>query len=144
GPEAPLCAGLAERIRAEGIACFGPTQAAARLEGSKAFMKEFCRRPTDRVARDAMVPSRDELERALAEFEAPPVVKAAGLCAGKGVVVSTSMQEARDAAREMLSGRAFGAAGTTVVLEERIEGVEVSVHALCDGRSAWMLPPAQD
>lgn len=144
GPEVPLCGGLADRVRAEGIACFGPSQAAARLEGSKAFMKELCRRHGIRVARDVIVRAPDEIDRALATFEAPPVVKADGLCAGKGVVVALSMQEARDAARDMLSGRAFGAAGATVVLEERIEGAEVSVHALCDGRRAWMLPPAQD
>ena len=144
GPEVPLCEGLADRLRAEGILCFGPSSAAARLEGSKAFMKEFCRRHGIRVARDVIVRSPDELGRALASFEAPPVVKADGLCAGKGVVVAESHQEARDAAERMLSGQSFGAAGATVVLEERLLGAEASVHAICDGQRSLVLPAAQD
>ncbi len=144
GPEVPLCEGLADRLRAEGILCFGPSSAAARLEGSKAFMKEFCRRHGIRVARDVIVRSPDELGRALASFEAPPVVKADGLCAGKGVGVAESHQEARDAAERMLSGQSFGAAGATLVLEERLLGAEASVHAICDGQRSLVLPAAQD
>lgn len=144
GPEVPLCEGLADRLRAENILCFGPSAAAAELEGSKAFMKEFCRRHGIRAARDVIVRSPDELEGALAQFETPPVVKADGLCAGKGVVVAESFEEARTAARDMLTGASFGAAGTTVVLEERLIGSEASVHALCDGKRAWVFPAAQD
>lgn len=144
GPEVPLCAGLADRMRAEGLLCFGPSRAAAQLEGSKAFMKEFCRRHGIRVARDAIVRTPGELDRALATFETPPVVKADGLCAGKGVVVAESHAEARDAAAHMLSGESFGAAGTTVVLEERLLGAEASVHAICDGERSLVLPAAQD
>ncbi len=144
GPEVPLVQGLADRIRALGIPCFGPSGAAAELEGSKAFMKEFCRRHGIRAARDVIVQSSAALDAALAEFDAPPVVKADGLCAGKGVVVAESMAEAREAAEEMLSGRSFGSAGATVVLEERIFGAEASMHAICDGKTALVLPSAQD
>lgn len=144
GPEVPLCEGLADRIRAAGIACFGPSMAAAQLEGSKAFMKAFCQRHGIRAGRDVVVTDPGQLEAALKQFDSPPVVKADGLCAGKGVVVAESMDEARSAASEMLSGAAFGAAGTTVVLEERLLGSEASIHAICDGERAFVLPAAQD
>lgn len=144
GPEVPLCDGLADRVRAAGVACFGPSQAAAELEGSKAFMKAFCVRHGIRAARDVIVRSVDELDAALATFPEPPVVKADGLCAGKGVVVAESHEEARSAALGMLSGESFGDAGATVVLEERILGEEASIHALCDGERAFVLPVAQD
>lgn len=144
GPEIPLCDGLADRIRARGIPCFGPSQAAARLEGSKAFMKDFCSRHGIRTARDVVVQDLGDLASALSTFEEPPVVKADGLCAGKGVVVAESFAEAEEAARRMLSGDAFGAAGTTVVLEQRLLGQEASIHAICDGDSFILLPAAQD
>lgn len=144
GPEVPLVEGLADRVRDLGIPCFGPSAAAARLEGSKAVMKDFCKRHGIRAARDVIVRKLDDLEPALAEFSEPPVVKADGLCAGKGVVVAESMEEARSAARSMLSGESFGDAGTTVVLEERLLGSEASIHAICDGNRAILLPAAQD
>jgi len=144
GPEVPLVAGLADQLRAAGFACFGPSQAAARLEGSKAFMKEFCQRHGIRVARDVIVRDPADLELALAGFSQPPVVKADGLCAGKGVTVAESFDEARREAADMLSGAAFGDAGRVVVLEERILGAEASIHAICDGERAFLLPAAQD
>lgn len=144
GPEVPLVEGMADRIREANIPCFGPSKKAAALEGSKAVMKQFCRRHGIRAARDVIVKSLGELEAALAEFDSPPVVKADGLCAGKGVVVAESMEEARQAATEMLSGVSFGDAGTTVVLEERLLGSEASIHAICDGERAVLLPTAQD
>jgi len=144
GPEVPLVDGLADRLRAAGFACFGPSHAAAQLEGSKAFMKEFCQRQGIRVARDVIVRDLGELDGALASFPSPPVVKADGLCAGKGVTVAETFEEARAAAAEMLSGRAFGAAGAVVVLEERILGEEASIHAICDGERVFVLPAAQD
>jgi len=144
GPEVPLCDGLADAVRARGIPCFGPSQAAARLEGSKAFMKAFCRRHAIPSAVDVVVNDVSELDAALAQFEHPPVVKADGLCAGKGVVVAESFDEARSSAQGMLSGMSFGAAGSTVVLEERLLGAEASVHAICDGERALLLPAAQD
>jgi phosphoribosylamine--glycine ligase len=144
GPEAPLCAGLADELSAAGLNVFGPTRAAARLEGSKAFMKDFAVRHGIRTARHEVVRDVAGLEAALGRFNNPPVVKADGLCAGKGVVVASSHAEALEAARGMLSGASFGAAGTTVVLEERIEGSELSLHALSDGERFVLLPAAQD
>jgi phosphoribosylamine--glycine ligase len=144
GPEAPLCSGLSDQLSAAGLLVYGPTQAAARLEGSKAFLKEFAVRHGINTARHHTVRSEAELSRALADFPAPPVVKADGLCAGKGVVVAETHEEAAQAAREMLSGRAFGDAGRVVVLEERLFGSEVSAHAICDGENAWLLPFVQD
>lgn len=144
GPEVPLCEGLVDEMQRKGIVCFGPSKAAARLEGSKSFMKDFCRRHGIRAARDVTVRRLEDLDAALLEFQSPPVVKADGLCAGKGVVVAESMDEARLAAEGMLRGTSFGDAGTTVVLEERLLGSEASIHAICDGNIAVVLPSAQD
>jgi phosphoribosylamine--glycine ligase len=144
GPEAPLAAGLIDELKAEGLLAFGPSRAAARLEASKTFMKEFAKEAGIRSARHVTLSSVDQLDAALSEFPAPPVVKADGLCAGKGVTVAQSHSEARAAALEMLSGAAFGAAAETLVLEERIDGYEVSLHALCDGEKGLLLPFAQD
>jgi phosphoribosylamine--glycine ligase len=144
GPEVPLCEGLADEMGQRGILCFGPSKAAARLEGSKSFMKDFCHRHGIRAAQDVVVKKPEDLDAALAQFEFPPVVKADGLCAGKGVVVAESFEEARQAAQGMLSGVSFGEAGATVVLEERLFGSEASIHAICDGNIAVILPTAQD
>jgi phosphoribosylamine--glycine ligase len=107
-------------------------------------MKDFAARHRLRTARHRVVKHGAELERALADFPEPPVVKADGLCAGKGVIVAQNHDEALLGARAMLSGESFGEAGVTVVLEERIAGAEVSAHAICDGTRVLMLPPAQD
>jgi len=144
GPEAPLAAGLADRLRAEGRAVFGPSQSAARLESSKAYAKEVMRR--------AGVPSAasgtfTELPAALDYIQAhtePLVVKASGLAAGKGVIVCVTRAEAADAARAMLAGNALGDAGHEVVIEEFVQGEELSVLALTDGERIVILPPAQD
>lgn len=144
GPEAPLCEGVTDELSAAGYLVYGPNRSAARLEGSKSFMKEFAQRHGIRTARFASVTREDQVDAALAQFAEPPVVKASGLCAGKGVVVSASFEAARQAALEMVSGRTFGEAGRTVIIEERIEGREVSVHAVCDGRRAFMLPAIED
>jgi phosphoribosylamine--glycine ligase len=117
---------------------------AARLEGSKAFMKSFAARHGIPTARHVVATSLAEVEGLVASFEVPPVVKADGLCAGKGVVVAETHAEALAAAREMLSGTRFGAAGATVVLEERLVGNEASIHAICDGERFVLLPAAQD
>jgi phosphoribosylamine--glycine ligase len=144
GPEAPLCEGLVDELAAAGCLVYGPSREAARLEGSKAFLKDFAVQHGINTARHRTVRSEAELMAALQDFETPPVVKADGLCAGKGVVVADSHDEALQAAREMLSGRAFGDAGRTLVLEERLVGTEVSAHAICDGERAWLLPFVQD
>jgi phosphoribosylamine---glycine ligase len=143
GPEAPLVAGLGDHLSAAGIPCFGPSQAAARLEGSKGFTKDFCREfgiPTAAYARF------DSVDAALAFIQAkgaPIVVKADGLAAGKGVVVATTLTEAEDAVRAMFSGD-FGAAGAEVVVEEFLEGEEASFFALSDGERAVAFSCAQD
>jgi phosphoribosylamine---glycine ligase len=144
GAEAPLCQGLTDELSQAGYLVFGPNRAAAALEGSKAFMKDFADRNGIVTAKYRVVRTLVELDSALGAFSEPPVVKADGLCAGKGVIVSGSHDEARRAALEMLNGVSFGEAGKTVVLEERLAGVEVSVHALCDGERFVLLPAAQD
>lgn len=144
GPEAPLCAGLADELSEAGLTVYGPSREAARLEGSKAFLKSFAVECGIDTASYRIVSSESELDDAFSAFEAVPVVKADGLCAGKGVIVTDDRSAALSAAREMLSGRAFGEAGRRVVLEERLSGPEVSLHAICDGRRGWLLPLVQD
>jgi phosphoribosylamine--glycine ligase len=144
GPEQPLCEGLVDALSAQDVLAFGPTARAAQLEASKSFMKDFVRKMGITSAHHVVVTQVERLPAALAEFASPPVVKADGLCAGKGVVVADSFEQAKHAAEEMLSGDAFGSAGRTVVLEERLEGQEVSIHAICDGQKALLLPAAQD
>lgn len=144
GPEVPLTDGLGDTLRARGYSVFGPGKAAAELEGSKAYMKAFCERHGIRTARYVRVEGSQQLDAALASFSTPPVVKASGLCAGKGVVVAESFDEARTVAHEMLSGDMFGDAGKVVVLEERLLGEEASIHAVCDGTRFFVLPAVQD
>jgi phosphoribosylamine--glycine ligase len=144
GPEAPLCAGVSDELASAGIAVFGPSGAAARLEGSKAFMKDFAVRHGLPTARHVVVHAPADAERAVRSFAEPPVVKADGLCAGKGVVVADSHEEAIESARGMLGGALFGDAGKIVVLEERVLGAEASMHAISDGERFIVLPAAQD
>jgi phosphoribosylamine--glycine ligase len=144
GPEAPLVDGLADRLRARGIAVFGPGADGARLEGSKAWMKEVLVAAGVPTARHGTF---TEFEPALAFLDTLEdlfVVKTDGLAAGKGVLVSTSRREARDAVGEYLSGAAFGDAGRRVVIEEGLTGPELSVLAVVDGTRAVALAPAQD
>lgn len=144
GPEAPLVAGLVDRLEAKGILAFGPSRAAARLEGSKAFMKELLARAKVPTADFAIF---DDAEAAKAHVRAagrPLVVKADGLCAGKGVVVAASVDEAVEAIDQMLVRRVFGEAGARIVLEELLPGEEASFHVVCDGTRAFPLVAAQD
>jgi len=134
GPEAPLVAGVADAVRAAGIAAFGPTAEAARLEGSKAFAKEVMDAAGVPTARAFVCTTRDEAAAALAELGAPYVVKDDGLAAGKGVVVTTDRDEAL--AHADSCGR--------VVIEEYLDGPEVSVFGITDGTTVYPLPPAQD
>jgi phosphoribosylamine--glycine ligase len=143
GPEAPLVAGLADRLRARGIATFGPGAAGARLEGSKAFSKQFFARHAIPTAPFHIARTSAEADTAIDALGGRVVVKADGLAAGKGVVVASSSDEATAAAREMLQGR-FGAAGATLVIEKRIVGREVSVLALTDGKRLEILPAVED
>jgi phosphoribosylamine--glycine ligase len=144
GPEAPLAAGLVDRFRAANILCYGPTAAAARLEGSKAFAKDFMRR---RGIPTAAFATFDDAARAKAfarSLAAPVVVKADGLAAGKGVVIAADHEAAARAIDEMMVERRFGDAGSRVVVEEFLAGEEVSVHAICAGDRALVLPASQD
>jgi phosphoribosylamine--glycine ligase len=143
GPEAPLAAGLADRLRAEGLAVFGPGADGARLEASKQWDKALMVEAGIPTAGHWSAASRGEALAQLALLEQPPVVKADGLAAGKGVTVAATMDEARAAIEAVFDGR-FGAAGASLVLEERLSGPELSVFALTDGRSMVLLPPAQD
>jgi phosphoribosylamine--glycine ligase len=144
GPEAPLVAGITDAMEAAGIACCGPSMAAAQLEGSKTFSKE--------IADAAGIPTakweRFEDAEAAREFVrrrgAPIVVKADGLAAGKGVVVAATEAEALNAIDQIMERRAFGEAGAAVVIEECLVGEEVSLFALCDGQAAVLLGSAQD
>ena len=144
GPEAPLTLGLVDALEAEGIPAFGPSRAAARLEGSKAFMKEFLGRHAIPTAAFAVF---DDVEKAKAHVRAagrPLVVKADGLCAGKGVVVAADVDEALRAIDDMMVARIFGDAGRVVVIEELLPGEEASFHVVCDGTRGIALVPAQD
>ena len=146
GPEAPLVEGLADELRAEGVATVGPSAAAARLEGSKAFANAFMARhgvPTA-ASRTFAAADFDAAEAHVAAGPFPLVLKADGLAAGKGVVIAETPAEARAALHEMMQEGAFGKAGRTVVVEEFVEGEEASVFALSDGRDFVLLPPAQD
>jgi phosphoribosylamine--glycine ligase len=146
GPEDPLVAGVVDALQGAGRLAFGPRAAAARLEGSKAWMKDVLTRAEVPTARYGAFGAGDEAA-ALAFLEtmsAPYVVKTDGLAAGKGVVVTPSLDQARATVRSYLSGEAFGAAGTTLVIEEGLDGPELSVFALCDGRRAALVGVAQD
>ncbi|WP_026986898.1 phosphoribosylamine--glycine ligase [Fodinicurvata fenggangensis] len=144
GPEAPLVAGLADRLKAAGIAAFGPSASAARLEGSKAFMKDLCARHGIPTAAYGRFTDLEEARAHLHRQGAPIVVKADGLAAGKGVTVAMTLEEAETALEETLVSGRFGDAGGEVVIEEYLEGEEVSFFALCDGTTARPLASAQD
>ena len=143
GPEAPLVAGLVDDLAAAGIRAFGPTRAAARLEGSKAFTKEFAAAHGIPTAAFARFTDPEAAKAHLREWGAPVVVKADGLAAGKGVVVAGSLAEAEEAVDAMLGGT-LGAAGREIVVEECLVGEEASVFAICDGTLAVPLGTAQD
>jgi len=144
GPEAPLTAGLVDSLQARDLRVFGPTRAAAQLESSKSFAKEFMRRHNVPTAHYAVITEEKQLKDALAHFSAPIVVKADGLAAGKGVVIAQSKDEALATARAMLSGKLLGEAGTRVVLEEFLEGEELSFLVMSDGERVAPLVAAQD
>jgi phosphoribosylamine--glycine ligase len=144
GPEAPLVAGIVDLFQAAGLRIFGPSQAAAQLEGSKAFAKQFMLRHGIPTGHAEIFSDYDEAIRYLRFLDSPPVIKASGLAAGKGVLVPLTVEEAALALRTVLLERRFGEAGDTVLLEEQLSGPELSVLAVCDGQTALVLPPAQD
>jgi phosphoribosylamine--glycine ligase len=144
GPEVPLAAGVVDEFARRGMRIFGPTAAAARLESSKSFAKDFMRRHRIPTAHYAICESPEQVKQALLHFHTPVVVKADGLAAGKGVVIATTREEAQTVASEMLAGRVVGDAGGRVVLEEFLEGEEVSFLVLSDGERVTPLAAAQD
>ncbi|GIX21061.1 phosphoribosylamine--glycine ligase [Erythrobacter cryptus] len=143
GPEAPLVDGLSDALRAAGVPVFGPSRAAAQLEGSKGFTKDLCARAGIPTAGYVRTSSLEEARAALARFAPPYVLKADGLAAGKGVVIAQSLAEAEAALAEMFGG-AFGSAGAEVVIEEFLEGEEASFFALTDGTHIIPFGSAQD
>src|SRR6201997_769125 len=144
GPELPLMLGVVDEFTARGWRIFGPTKAAAQLESSKSFAKQFLQRHRIPTAHYAICNSLDEVHDALPHFHAPIVVKADGLAAGKGVVICKSKEEAATVSSEMLSGKMLGEAGARVVLEECLQGEELSFLVFSDGERVVPLVAAQD
>ena len=144
GPEAPLVAGLADVLNEAGIPVFGPSKAAAQLEGSKVFAKDLMKKYNIPTAAYGVFFDADEAKQFIAKTGAPIVVKADGLAAGKGVVVAMTIDEANAAVDDMLSGNRFGEAGSTVVIEEFMEGEEASLLAFVDGKTVVPMIASQD
>ncbi|HEX7343535.1 MAG TPA: phosphoribosylamine--glycine ligase [bacterium] len=144
GPEAPLVAGIVDLFRDAGLKIFGPTRAAAQLEGSKAFSKRFMQKYGIPTARFTVHTILDDAIKSLAKYQFPLVVKASGLAAGKGVIICQSRAEAEAALHGMLSEHRFGDAGASVVIEECLIGEESSILAITDGEEYFCLPASQD
>lgn len=144
GPEAPLVDGVVDIFKENGLVIFGPSAAAARLEGSKAYMKNILKKYNIPTAAFIETSNEKEAHDFIDSMNIPIVVKADGLCAGKGVIIAQSKDEAKQAASDMLSGTSFGEAGINVVIEEFLDGYELSVFAICDGENYKVLPAAQD
>ena len=144
GPEAPLVAGLADQLREQGKLVFGPGSDGAQLEGSKAWMKDLVMEAGVPTARYGTFTEVDHAQTYLETMSPPYVIKTDGLAAGKGVLVTDSLREARTAVESYLSGSAFGGAGEKIVLEEGLIGPEISILAISDGKKAVALSPAQD
>ncbi|MHA7916201.1 phosphoribosylamine--glycine ligase [Alloalcanivorax xenomutans] len=144
GPEAPLVAGVVDYFQERGLRCFGPSKAAAQLEGSKAFTKDFLARHRIPTAAYGNFTDVDEALTYVREQGAPIVIKADGLAAGKGVIVAMTLQEAEDAVRDMLAGNRFGDAGHRVVVEEFLDGEEASFIVMADGEHILPMATSQD
>ncbi|HNS03787.1 MAG TPA: phosphoribosylamine--glycine ligase, partial [Anaerolineae bacterium] len=144
GPEAPLAEGIVDAFQAAGLRCFGPSRAAAQIEASKAFAKDFMVRHGIPTARHATFTDFAAALDHLRRVDYPVVLKASGLAAGKGVILPASLGEAEAALRQIMLDREFGAAGDEVVIEERLAGPEASVLAFSDGRTVALMPTAQD
>ncbi len=145
GPEAPLVEGIVDIFKAKGLTIFGPSKEAAQLEGSKVYMKNFLKKYNIPTARYIETDSIEDAYKFIDSMDKTPiVVKADGLCAGKGVIIAQSKEEAKKTVGEMLSGKAFGEAGKRVIVEEFLDGYELSMFAICDGKDYILLPAAQD
>jgi len=144
GPEAPLVDGVVDIFRKNSLVIFGPTKNAAKLEGSKVYMKNVLKKYNIPTAAFIETSNEKEAHEFIETMNLPIVVKADGLCAGKGVIIAQSKEEAKSAVSDMLSGTSFGDAGANVVIEEFLDGYELSVFAICDGENYKILPAAQD
>jgi len=144
GPEGPLVEGVVDIFKAKGLTIFGPSKEAARLEGSKVYMKNFLAKYKIPTARYIETASIEDAFKFTDTLTTPIVVKADGLCGGKGVIIAQSHDEAKLAISEMLSGKSFGDAGLKVIVEEFLDGYELSMFAVCDGKDYILLPAAQD
>ena len=144
GPEAPLVDGLADRLRSRGIKVFGAGKEGARLEGSKIFAKQFLEKNAIPTAKFFSAQNADDALAAVDKIGDNVVIKADGLAAGKGVIVCSTKDEGKEAVKRLLVGRKMGDAGGRLVVEERLEGQEVSIIAVCDGKNTCMLLPTQD
>jgi len=144
GPEAPLVDGVVDIFKENNLTIFGPSRAAAQLEGSKVYMKNILKKYNIPTAAFIETSSKDEAFAFIDSMKEPIVVKADGLCAGKGVIIAQTKDEAKKAASDMLSGESFGEAGNCVVIEEYLDGYELSIFAICDGENYKILPAAQD
>ncbi len=144
GPEVPLANGIVDAFQAANLPVFGPTQAAAQLEASKAFSKAFMERCGVPTAAFGTFTDYEAARQFVVDFKRPVVVKASGLAAGKGVIVCETLDDAFDALRQIMLEHDFGAAGDRVIIEERLSGVEVSAMAFCDGEHVALMPAARD
>jgi phosphoribosylamine--glycine ligase len=145
GPEDPLVKGIVDIFKSQGLNIFGPSKEAARLEGSKVYMKNFLKKYNIPTAKYIQTDNKQKAFDFIDNMNKTPiVVKADGLCAGKGVIIANSKNEAKEAVEEMLSGKAFGEAGKKVIVEEFLDGFELSMFAICDGEDFVLLPAAQD
>ncbi|KAK5166163.1 Bifunctional purine biosynthetic protein ADE1 [Saxophila tyrrhenica] len=146
GPEAPLVAGIVDYFKqhASQIRCFGPSEAASRMEGSKTFSKDFMKRHSIPTARYENFSDHDAAKQHLDSIDYSVVIKADGLAAGKGVIIPTTKEEAQAALKDIMLDKEFGSAGNSVVIEEYLEGDEISILSLSDGKTILSLPPAQD
>lgn len=144
GPEAPLTEGVVDIFKSQNLNIFGPTKAAALLEGSKVYMKNILKKYNIPTASFLETDKIEDGFKFINNMNLPIVVKADGLCAGKGVIIAKTKDEAKIAVSEMLSGKSFGDAGKSVVIEEFLDGYELSVFAICDGKNFILLPAAQD
>ncbi|MBN1427010.1 MAG: phosphoribosylamine--glycine ligase [Anaerolineae bacterium] len=144
GPEVPLAAGIADAFTEAGLPVFGPSKAAAQLEASKAFAKDFMKKHGIPTGDYRTFTSFEQADKYLSEVSGPVVLKASGLAAGKGVIVLDNLDKLRQALRRMMQDKVFGEAGDTVIIEERLSGPEVSVLAFSDGKTIVPMPPARD
>lgn len=144
GPEVPLVLGVVDKLQAAGIPVFGPTAAAAQIEGSKAFSKQFMMRHNIPTGKAEIFSDFDDAMRYVRGLDDAPVIKADGLAAGKGVILPSGKFDAANVLRSILLEGKFGDSGNTVLLEERLEGPELSVLVFCDGKTGLIMPPAQD